>query len=275
MKEKWNLRDKFSIEYVKEELLRTAYGNGDTFLAKLDPRTLIYWYLFFGIAPWFIYNKLILSGLLVFMILTTVMARTSPLIIVILCAGLLGEISFLFFVSLFFGGGLESLLPMFWLSVKLAVISLASITVFSSIDPERFSDALLSLGIPVQVSFSIAFGYRILPTLMEEFHQIFLSYRLRGKAPATNGIFYWRSITYFLKILVISFYPLLLNGAKRSRTMVEALETKGFSYAASNPKIKKMKISYLAFRVNDYGFLVASLCYVVAVIWLGSVVTIS
>lgn len=268
------MREKFSIEYVKEELLRTAYGNGDTFLAKLDPRTLIYWYLFFGISPWFIHNKMILSGLLVFMIITTFMARTSPLILLVLCTGLLGEIAFLFIVSLFFGGGLESVLPMFWLTVKLAVISLASITVFSSMDPERFSDALLSMGVPAQVSFSIAFGYRILPTLMEEFHQIFLSYRLRGKAPTSNGFLYWRSIIYFMKILVISFYPLLLNGAKRSRTMVEALETKGFSYAATDPKVKKMKIGYLSFRVNDYCFLLVSVFYVVAVFWLGSVIQI-
>lgn len=274
MNETSSMREKFSIEYVKEELLRTAYGNGDTFLARLDPRTLIYWYLFFGIAPWFIHNKMILSGLLVFMIVTTFMARTSPLIIIILCTGLLGEIAFLFFISLFFGGGLESVLPMFWLTVKLAVISLASITVFSSMDPERFGDALLSMGLPSQVSFSIAFGYRILPTLMEEFHQIFLSYRLRGKAPASHGFLYWRSIVYFMKLLVISFYPLLLNGAKRSRTTVEALETKGFSYAATNPKVKKMKISYMSFKVSDYGFLTASLFYIVVVFWLGSVVQI-
>lgn len=274
MNEVSSMREKFSVEFVKEELLRTAYGNGDTFLARLDPRALIYWYLFFGIAPWFVHNKLVLSGLLVFMIVTTVMARTSPLIIIILCTGLLGEIAFLFFLSLFFGGGLESVLPMFWLTVKLAVISLASITVFSSMDPERFGDALLSMGLPSQVSFSIAFGYRTLPTLMEEFHQIFLSYRLRGKAPDSHGFLYWRSIVYFMKILVISFYPLLLNGAKRSRTTVEALETKGFSYAATNPQVKKMKISYMSFKPSDYGFLIASLVYVVVVFWLGSVIQI-
>ena len=46
---------------------------------------------------------------------------------------------------------------MFWLTVKLAVISLASISVFSSIDPEKFSDGLLRIGMPAQVSFSIAY----------------------------------------------------------------------------------------------------------------------
>ncbi len=90
-----SMREKLSIEYVKEELLKTAYGNRDTFLARLDPRSLIVWYLFFGIVPWFIHNKIILSGFLIFMILMTVISRVSPLIIIILCLGLLGEITVL------------------------------------------------------------------------------------------------------------------------------------------------------------------------------------
>lgn len=264
------LREKLSIEYVKEELLKTAYGNGDTYLARLDPRSLIGWYLFFGIIPWFIHNHVILTGFLIFMVFMTVISRVSPLIMMILCLGLLGEIGFLLFISLFFGGGLESVIPLLWLTVKLAVIALASVSIFSSMDPERFSDALLGLGVPGQASFSVAFGYRILPTLMEEFHQVFLSYRLRGKAPASKGFLYWRSIYYFMKILVISFYPLILNGAKRSRTTVEALETKGFSYSFTNPNVKKMKLSYFSFGYKDYMFLLGSTAYVLFVFWLGS-----
>lgn len=183
------MREKLSIEYVKEELLKTAYGTRDTFLARLDPRSLIVWYLFFGIVPWFIHNKTILSGFLIFMIVMTMVSRVSPLIIIILCLGLLGEISVLLFISLFFGGGFESIAPLFWLTVKLSIIALASIAVFTSMDPERFSDALLSFGVPGQVSFSVAFGYRILPTLMEEFQQIFLSYRLRVRPLHLKGFY--------------------------------------------------------------------------------------
>ena len=201
----------------------------------------------------------------------TVISRVSPLIIIILCLGLLGEITVLLFISLFFGGGFESIAPLLWLTIKLAIIALASIAVFTSMDPERFSDALLSFGVPGQASFSIAFGYRILPTLMEEFQQIFLSYRLRGKAPASHGFLYWRSIYYFMKILVMSFYPLILNGAKRSRTTVEALETKGFSYSFTNPNVKKMKLSHFSFAYREYMFLAGSVVYISFVFWLGSI----
>ncbi|MGE7768923.1 energy-coupling factor transporter transmembrane component T family protein [Viridibacillus arvi] len=260
-----NLREKISIEYVKGELLKTAYGSGDTYLGRLDPRTIIIWYLFFGIAPWFIHNKVVLVGFLVFMVAMTLLARVSPLIIVIMGVGLLSEIGVLFIISLFFGGDLSSILPMFWLTIKLAVISLASVAVFSSLDPEKFSDALLSMGVPGQVSFSVAYGYRILPTLMEELEQVMLSYRLRGKAPDSHGFLYWRSIYYYMKMLVLSFYPLILNGAKRSRTTVEALETKGFSYSINNPAVKKLKTAYFAFGRNDMIFISSSVFYVTAV----------
>ena len=84
------------------------------------------------------------------------------------------------------------------------------------------------MGFPAQFSFSVAYGYRILPTLLEEFQQIILSYRLRGKAPDKNGIFYWRKISYFLIVFIRSFYPLILNTAKRSRTTVGGAGDEGF-----------------------------------------------
>lgn len=257
-----SLSDKLSLEYVKGELLKTAYGSGDTFLGRLDPRTLIFWYLFFAIGPWFIHNEVILVSFLLFMLIMTYLARVSHLILFILCIGLLSEIAVLFIISLFFGGDLASIGPLSWLTIKLAVISLASVAVFTSLDPEKFSDALLRLGVPAQVSFSVSYGYRILPTLIEEFHKVILSYRLRGKAPEKAGLFYWRMVVYYMKILVLSFYPLILNGAKRSRTTVEALETKGFSHSTNNLEVKKLKTAYFSFHRNDYLFIVFSIFYI-------------
>ena len=160
---------------------------------------------------------------------------------------------------------METVLPMFWLSIKLGVISLASVAVFTSLNPEKFSDALLRLGFPAQFSFSVAYGYRIFPTLLEEFQQIILSYRLRGKSPVKNGILYWRKIIYFLIVFIRSFYPLILNTAKRSRTTVEALETKGFSYGAKNREIVRLKTSYLKVTYIDYSFIMITILYLVIV----------
>lgn len=256
--------DKLSVEQMKIELLNTAYGNGDTFLARLDPRTLFIWYLYFGITPWFIHHPPILIGMLVFMIITTTMAKVSPLIIFILCLGLLGEVGYLLIVSLFFGGDWSTMLPLLVLTVKLSVISLASITVFCSMNPDKLSDGLLKIKVPGQVSFSIGYGYRMLPTLLEEYHHIFQSFRLRGKAPKTHGFLYIKSIIYFVKIAMLSFYPLLLSTAKRSRTTVEALETKGSNYGFNHPEVRKLKLASLKMKRNDYLFLLGSSLYVIA-----------
>ncbi|WP_428910044.1 energy-coupling factor transporter transmembrane component T family protein [Niallia sp. Krafla_26] len=257
--------DKFSLEYVKGELVRTAYSTEVNLLTKLDPRVLLLWYCYFAIVPWFIHSHVVLIGYLLLMVFLTYKAKVSPLILTVLGLGLLGEMVFLFLISLFFGGNLETVLPMFWLSIKLGGISLASVAVFTSLNPEKFSDALLRLGFPAQFSFSVAYGYRILPTLLEEFQQIILSFRLRGKAPDKSGFFYWRKITYFLIVFIRSFYPLILNTAKRSRTTVEALEVKGFTYGASNKDMVKLKTGYLKLSYMDYSFILITIFYLVIV----------
>ncbi|MNO29243.1 Energy-coupling factor transporter transmembrane protein EcfT [compost metagenome] len=262
--------NRISVEQIKLELLGNAYNSSSTFLGKLDPRTLLIWYLFFAIAPWFIYNRTILLGMFVFMVCTTVLSRVSPYIIFILSLGLISQIGWMFLLSLFFGGGAESVLPMLTLTLKLSVISLASITVFSSLDPERLSDGLSSLGVPDAFAFSLSYGYRILPTLLEEFHQILLSFRLRGQRPAKHGILYWRTAAYYLRIIVLVFYPLMLNTAKRSRTTVEALETRGYTYALNNPKVKKLKLSYLKLKQADWIFAASSVIYIAVLFSLGS-----
>lgn len=261
------LLHKVSVEQVKMELLNTAYGNGETFLAKLDARTLFIWYAFFGIVPWFIHNELALGGMFAIMLVTTAISRISPLILFILCMGLISQAGYLLVASWFFGGNLDTILPLMVLTLKLAVISLAGITAFCSMDPEKLSDGLLKIGVPGQVSFSIAYGYRMLPALLEEYHHIFLSFRLRGKAPERSGILYWRVVAYFGKIAVLSFYPLMLSMAKRARTTVEALETKGISEAFRNPEVKRIKLAHMRFGLRDGLFLAGTAAYLALLFW--------
>ncbi|WP_456276545.1 energy-coupling factor transporter transmembrane component T family protein [Bacillus sp. AK128] len=253
--------DKINVEQIKIELMNTTYGNDGTLIAKMDPRIMFIWYGFFGIVPWFIHNEIILFGLLAVVLITTAMTKVSKLILFILVLGLLGQGGYLLIASLFFGGDISILHPLLMLTVKLTVISLASITVFCSMNPEKLSVGLLSIGVPGQVSFSISYGYRMLPLLLEEYNHIFMSYRLRGKAPENRGILYWRSVSYFVKLSVMSFYPLLLSTAKRARTTVEALETKGSKNAFKDPVVKKLKLQSLKTGRKEYIFLLINLTY--------------
>lgn len=241
-----NVMDKVSIDFLRDQVLKNAYGNDDTPIAKLDPRVLLLWYLFFGLAPWFIGNVIVLLGMFLFTAVTTRLARVAPLVLFVFALGVFSQTGYMFIVSLFFGGNLSTLIPLLVLTLKVATVSLASITVFSGLDPDKLSNGLLWFGCPELLSFSIGFAYRILPILMEELQNILLSFRLRGRAPAHDtlgGKVRWA--IYQVKTIVQSFYPLMLNTAKRSRTTVEALELKGYRYAATNMKVLKIKLSSL------------------------------
>lgn len=49
-----SILDKFSIDFLRSQVLKNAYGNDDTVIAKLDPRVLLAWYLVVGLVPWFV-----------------------------------------------------------------------------------------------------------------------------------------------------------------------------------------------------------------------------
>lgn len=258
--------DKVSIDYLRNQVYKNAYGNDDTPIALLDPRTLLVWYLFFGVVPWFIDNVYMLLGLFLFVAVTTKLAKIAPLVLFLFCVGIFTQSGYLLFVSLFFGGDMSTVVPLLVLTLKVAVVSLASITVFSGLDPDKLSNGLLYFGCPDQLSFSISFAYRILPILMEQFQNILLSYRLRGMAPDKTGFKgKVKYLIYQVKIIILAFYPLMLNTAKCSRTTVEALEVKGYRYATSNPRVKKMKLSVLKFTQRDVAFAGISIFYVISI----------
>ena len=258
-----NILDKFSMDFLRNQVLRNAYGNDDTVIAKMDPRILLVWYLFFGLVPWFLNDVVLLLGIFLFVALTTRAAKVAPLVLFLFCIGVFSQTGYLFIVALFFGGNTEIIAPLLVMTLKVAAVSLASITVFSGLDPDRLANGLLWFGCPGQLSFSISFAYRILPVLMEEFQNILLSYRLRGNPPHKNGLIgNIRYLGYQVRMIIQSFYPLMLNTAKRSRTTVEALELRGYRYSIQNPEVKKMKLSMLKVTQADIIFVCISLVWV-------------
>ncbi len=268
-----NILDKFSIDFLRNQVLKNAYGNDDTVIAKLDPRVLLVWYLFFGLVPWFLNDVVLLLGLFLFVAVTTKAARIAPLVLFLFCLGVFSQTGYLFIVALFFGGNTQTIAPLLVMTLKVAVVSLASITVFSGLDPDRLANGLIWFGCPEQLSFSISFAYRILPVLMDEFQNILLSCRLRGNPPTRKGFFgkiVW--LGYQVKLVIQSFYPLMLNTAKRSRTTVEALEIKGYRYALQNPEVKRMKLSMLKVGRNDGIFVALSVCWALGCVALSAVV---
>ncbi len=270
-----NIVDKISIDNLRNQVLKNAYGNDDTAIARLDARTLLIWYLFFGLVPWFLTDITILLSLFLFVAVTAFLARIAPLVLFLFSMGVFSQTGYLLVVSLLFGGNASTIVPLLILTLKVTVVSLASVTVFSGLDPDKLANGLLYFGCPDRLSFSIAFSYRILPILTQEFENILLSYRIRGRAPDSKGfVGKIRFLIYQVKIVILSFYPLMLNTAKRSRTTVEALELKGYHYAASNPAVKRIKLSMLRMTWRDAVFVGVSVAYVAACLLLTSKMSI-
>jgi energy-coupling factor transporter transmembrane protein EcfT len=258
-----NILDKFSIDFLRNQVLKNAYGNDDTVIAGLDPRILLVWYLFMGLVPWFVNNLWFLMACFLLVLVTTKLARVAGLVLLLFVIGVFSQTGYLFIVSLFFGGNTSTIVPLLILTLKVATCSLASITVFSGLDPDRLSNGLMWYGCPERLSFSISYAYRVLPMLMEEFQSVLLSYRMRGNPPAHNTIGgKIKYLFYQVKVVMHSFYPLMLNTAKRSRTTVEALEIKGYRYAATNKAVKKIKLSSLKVTYNDLLFLAISFLWI-------------
>lgn len=255
------LQEFISVEQLKVEVLNAAYGNTDTVIAGLDPRTIFGWYFFFALFPWLTHSVPVLTGMFVFLVAMVYLAKVSYLLIFLFVLGLIGQGSLLVGITFLFGGGFASFVPIMIFELKLAIISLAGLIAFSTMEPEKLSDGLLKVGVPGQVSFAISYGYRMLPTLIEEYHHVFMSFRLRGKAPEKHGFLYLNTIVYFMKIIVKSFYPLMLSSAKRARTTVESMESRGSLHSFNNPEVKKVKLQHLNFTYADGLFLLFTVLY--------------
>lgn len=267
-----SILDKISMDFLRNQVLKNAYGNDDTVIAKLDPRMLFIWYIFFALVPWFSQNLVFLAGCFLIVAVTTLMAKVAGLVLLLFGVGVFSQTGYLFLVSLLFGGNAETVVPLLVLTLKVATVSLASVTVFSGLDPDRLSNGLMWFGCPERLSFSISYAYRMLPMLMEEFQNVLLSFRLRGSAPeSVTVVGKVRYLIYQVKMIMHSFYPLMLNTAKRSRTTVEALEIKGYRYGAVNKEVRKMKLSSLQVTGNDIIFTAVSVIGVAAAVLLSEI----
>ena len=261
--------DVLSVDWVRLELLRTAYSTRGGIFSRMDPRMVLLWYLILAIAPWFTHNLTVLLGLFGLGVVSVALARVGPLVLGLFVIGLGADVIGLFIAAFLFGGDLDTLVALTELNLKLGAVSMASMAAFVSLDPEKLSDALLSLRAPELLAFGVSYGYRMLPILVDEYVTVFEGQRLRHAPPQRRGILGWRVILQWCTLAVTAFYPIMLNTAKNVRTSVEALETRGFTYGAANPRGRSLRLAYLRVTPLDVAVVAASVLAVAAAFWLG------
>ena len=135
-----NILDKLSIDFLRNQVLKNAYGNNDTVIAGMDPRILLVWYLFFGLVPWFVNDLPFLIGCFLLVAVTTMMAKVAGLVLFLFGLGVFSQTGYLLIVTLLFGGDASAIAPLLVLTLKVATVSLASITVFSGMDPDKLAN---------------------------------------------------------------------------------------------------------------------------------------
>lgn len=265
-----NMTEFLTIENIKFEIMRAAYGNPNSILAKIDARVLIIWYVVFSLLPWFLHEVPVLFTLFIATSIFAYLCRVSPLIVGILAIGFLSQNITVSVLAVLIGGNIQAFVSLFIVSLKLLIISLTTICIFTSMDPEKLSDALLKFGLPAKFGFGISYGYRMIPILIDEYNGIFNSFRLRGERPKVKKFFGLNIVVYYIKILMRAFYPMVLNTAKRIRSTVEALETKGFTESIENSNSKNLKLAYMKVSILDYLFVLVSSILVGTTIYVGN-----
>lgn len=266
-------REVLSVQWVRLELLRTAYSTRGGLFARMDPRVVVGWYLLMALAPWFTHNLVVLAGMFVLGMISVALARVGPLVLGLFIIGIGADVLTMFATAFLFGGDLETLIALSELNLKLGAVSMASMAAFVSLDPEKLSDALLALRAPELLAFGVSYGYRMLPILVDEYVTVFEGQRLRNAPPPTRGLLGWRVILQWCVMAVSAFYPIMLNTAKNVRTTVEALETRGFTYGATNPRGRTMRLAYLRVGVLDMLVMIATIAAIVAVYFAGPMLT--
>lgn len=250
--------DVLSVQWIKLELIRTAYATRGGLFAAMDPRAVVIWYVGLALAPWFTHNVTVLAGLFILGVIAVTLARVGPLILGLFVIGAGLEVLYLSIAAWLFGGNVDTLIALAVLNLKLGVVALASMAAFVSLDPEKLSDALLAFRAPQMLAFGVSYGYRMLPILIEQFSDVFESYRLRVSPPSRPGLLHWRNGLQVVQMVVLSFYPIFLNTALSVRTTVEALETRGFTRSTDVGASRRLRLARLRFTARDVIVLVVT-----------------
>src|SRR5699024_915244 len=89
------------------------------------------------------------------------------------------------------------------------------------------------------------------------------NYRLRYAPPEKPGFLGYHTVVHWATMTIRSLYPIFLNTAPSVRTSVEALETRGFTYAPADKRRRDIRLAYLKISGLDIAVLALTLVGVV------------
>ncbi|OON99088.1 MAG: hypothetical protein ATN35_00385 [Epulopiscium sp. Nele67-Bin004] len=251
---KENILKILSIENIKLSLFRSSYGLNNNFLAKIDGRVILIWYLFYVVAPWLVQDNTLILLWAVQFLLVALACKVSKVILGIMAISVFINIGGMFIMLLIFSNNFETITQISVLSFKILVSCLATACMFKAIGPEKLSDSLLRLKVPQMYCFGISYGYKIIPIFIDEFVGTYQTYKIRDKGISGTNFKVARTVAIEVARIIKCFYPIVLNTNKRFRTIRETLELKGFTYSINDPEVIKLKTSHMKLSMLDLLF---------------------
>ena len=105
-----SILDKFSMDFLRNQVLKNAYGNDDTVIAPWTPGFCWPGTCFSAWCPGWSSDIPFLLGCFLLVMATTLLARVAGLVLFLFALGVFSQTGYLFLVTLLFGGDAPPLL---------------------------------------------------------------------------------------------------------------------------------------------------------------------
>lgn len=178
--------------------------------------------------------------------------------VLLICLGIMCPVLWAFFVQgetvlfrySFLSVSKESLLYGLGMSFRLIMMIISGMIFISCVNVEEFTWGLNKLGLPYRISFALSLAFRLVPTFTRTAQDITQAQLARG-LDLDKGGFITRTKKYIPLII-----PILSLAIKKTDSLAQALESKGFGTPGT-------RTSYLEFKASIIDYLVVAL-----LIWL-------
>jgi len=208
-------------------------------LSRLDPRTKIVMVISISTAAMIIKDILLLTGILLFAIITLAVGGVELKKQMHQAKTVLGMIFFLFILQSLFawiGGSLyEGALLAGMLSLRLLIIVLSALIIMTG-ESRDYLLGMVQWKMPYEIAYMVLIGLHFFPILKEEALDVYYSIQLRGTEMKKTSL--RRKLAVYLKISL----PVLAGAMARAKAVSISMEARCFRIKPKRTYMRKLKL---------------------------------
>jgi energy-coupling factor transport system permease protein len=219
-------------------LYALEFKRKNTFIHRLDPRTLIYYVIVTTIIS-LLFQQLIPMIIIFLMLIPPLLVARITREWLVSLKGFIFLILIIFLINVFFGTSDSPHPTTFALSMVFRLLALVTTFAlfFQTVHPDDLGQAIVKLGLPYELAWAINTAYRYVPTLARETQQIIDAQMSRG-IEFQKGNFLKRMKNYIPLIV-----PLFISAIKRAWKLAEAMDSKAWGAAKKRSFLYELHMS--------------------------------